>query len=220
MHSLTRRYGLLAVPFGVLVGHLVGYRLAHPGASSRDAALGSTHGYLGVSTWVGLALAIVALGLAAREGARGQRSGFTAATLLRAGVVVPGVLIAGATAGWRKALALGALLLVVVSVLQAVGIAMAPGSTGSALTRLFAGGVYIIPASIRTTRRTPPESGRSQGSSTTRRASWSFGRHDDPGRRGHPFIARTAKRSGTCLAAPPSQGARRRSYAHDVCARF
>lgn len=62
-------------------------------------------------------------------------------------VLVAGALIAGAlTAGWRKALALGALLLVVVSVLQAVGIAMAPGSTGSALTRLFSGGVYIIPA--------------------------------------------------------------------------
>lgn len=84
MHSLTRPYGFLAVPFGVLVGHLVGYRLAHPGVSSRDAALGSTHGYLGVSTWVALALAVVALGWAAREGARGQRSGFTAATLLRA----------------------------------------------------------------------------------------------------------------------------------------
>ena len=84
MHPLTRRYGFLAVPFGVLVGHLVGYRLAHPGGPSRDAALGSGHGYLGVSTWVGLALAIVALGWAVREGARGQRTGFTAATLLRA----------------------------------------------------------------------------------------------------------------------------------------
>lgn len=84
MHSLTRRYGFLAVPFGVLVGHLVGYRLAHPGATARDTALGSDHGYLGVSTWVSLALAAVALGWAVREGARGHRSGFTAPTLLRA----------------------------------------------------------------------------------------------------------------------------------------
>lgn len=84
MPSLSRRYGFLAVPFGVLVGHLVGYRLAHPGAAARDTALGSTHGYLGVSTWVSLVLAAVALGWAAREGARGHRSGFTATTLLRA----------------------------------------------------------------------------------------------------------------------------------------
>ena len=84
MPSLTRRYGFLAVPFGVLVGHLVGYRLAHRGGLERESALGSTHGYVGVSTWVSLALAFVALGWAAREGARGHHTGFTAATLLRA----------------------------------------------------------------------------------------------------------------------------------------
>ena len=84
MPSLTRRYGFLAVPFGVFVGHVVGYRLAHPGGTDRQAALGSTHGYLGASTWIGLALAVVALAWSVLEGVRGHRVGFRASTLLRA----------------------------------------------------------------------------------------------------------------------------------------
>lgn len=62
-------------------------------------------------------------------------------------IVIAVALIAGVlTAGWRVVLAIGALLLVAVSIGQAVGIALAPGSTGSALSRLLSGGVYIVPA--------------------------------------------------------------------------
>lgn len=62
-------------------------------------------------------------------------------------VAVAAVLIGGAlTRRWRAVLAIGALLLVAVTVVQAVGIAMAPGSTGTAISRLLTGGIYIVPA--------------------------------------------------------------------------
>lgn len=84
MHSTRQRYGLLVVPFGVVAGHLVGYRLAHPDGIERRAVLGPTHDYLSVSTWATVGLAVAALGWAAVEGARGHQAGFTAGTFLRA----------------------------------------------------------------------------------------------------------------------------------------
>ena len=66
---------------------------------------------------------------------------FLIATALAVGIV-----LAVLTDRWRLVLAVGALALVVVSIVQAAGIAFAPSSTGTPLSRLASGGIYLVPA--------------------------------------------------------------------------
>jgi len=56
------------------------------------------------------------------------------------------VVAAAFTSRWRPALAIAAVLVVVVSIAQSVGIAWAPGSTGTPMSRLTNGGLYLVPA--------------------------------------------------------------------------
>ena len=65
------RNRLLLVPFGVVVGHVLGYQIAHPDSISRAASLGSVHGHMGAA-WVvaavGVVLAVAALAVEASRG--------------------------------------------------------------------------------------------------------------------------------------------------------
>jgi hypothetical protein len=61
-------------------------------------------------------------------------------------VTLAAVVAAAFTARWRAALAVAAILAVVVSIAQSVGIALAPGSTGTAMARLTNGALYLVPA--------------------------------------------------------------------------
>jgi hypothetical protein len=52
------------------------------------------------------------------------------------------------TKKWKLVLGIGTAVLVVVSIVQSIGIAYAPGTTGSPLGRVNSGGLYLVPAWI------------------------------------------------------------------------
>lgn len=63
-----------------------------------------------------------------------------------AAATLAGVVAAAFTSRWRQVLAVAAVAAVVVSIAQSVGIAFAPGSTGTAMSRLTNGAIYLVPA--------------------------------------------------------------------------
>lgn len=63
---------LLVVPIGVIAGHGIGYRVAHPGTLDRAASLGSSHDYLGPAALVSVVAAVIGVAWVAFDALRSR----------------------------------------------------------------------------------------------------------------------------------------------------